>query len=158
MTVAALAISSAGLVVSLVVLGLTISTFRRGRERSHVDWQALRHGGPGTFEVTNIGSDPAYDVAVEAWTAHEEPVTVTAKLLGRGESVVLTLPHREENGPDPVQLLGDLAPRLPGDHVSEMFAQQRDEMRQSMIESQVDVEVVWRSKRGTWSDKHFRTG
>ncbi len=154
---AALVVGTAGLAVSLTVLGYAIRIDRRARERSHVDWQVDRTG-PGEFTLTNIGSDTAYEVSVEAWTEHEL-VKASATKVERGGTITVTLPHRAANGPAAVELMTDVMPTPPpNDAFGMALRRQSEDIRRAQIESQVSVEVVWRSRRGVWADQHMKTG
>ena len=131
-----------------------------GTERSVVEWE-VRKLSDGTFEVGNIGQDPAHEVTVEMWTPDEiarQTADVVPPVPAEGSALRLVLPQRETNGPDEPEGMPKPFPRPPGfpvpDDTLEMFAR----LRNDAIGWQVEVRVAWRSARHRWSTWEDQTG
>lgn len=170
------------LAVAVLTLGVAavgswyaFASDRRNSERSDVQWQVSRKS-QGVFRVLNVGNDPAYEVRAEAWDKYDLE-SKTADKLERFEDLTITLPTRAEIGPDETDVPTPLTLSLPEEPPTDMpdflrpppthpiieqmrdnARQQHEELVRSTQQTQVSVKVVWRSKRGRWSDWTSRTG
>ncbi|MEX3609730.1 hypothetical protein VVR12_01620 [Rothia sp. LK2588] len=150
------------------------------RERSDVEWTIYKKSS-GLFLVTNTGTDIAYKVTVEAWTASEKPQTSKKKKVTPKSYVKVFLPYREEHGPAPVKVPPLITPMVddtpPSAKPSTIFStpdldvgwQFRRSLREiaeasvkDRIESeqstQVSIKVVWRTRLGVWKTREMTTG
>lgn len=170
-----LAVSGLTLAVAAVGSWFAYTSDRRNSERSDVQWQVERVS-EGVFRAVNVGSDPAYEVTMEAWDKFDL-VSENGNMIERFNDLTITLPTRKKAGPEPTGVPKPLTLSLPEESVGDvpdflrpppthpLIAQLRDNTREQYedmirdaVKKQVTVKVVWRSKRGRWSEWKGYTG
>ncbi|KIU15021.1 hypothetical protein [Mycolicibacterium llatzerense] len=179
-TIAAAVLAGLSLIAAIVI-GVRAERIAKkntilATERSIVKWQVERKtpDTPGVFRVMNVGRDVAYEVTVEAWDSHDYATETVGSLLpytlnGTVEYAEITLAHRSSIGPDmdaaregvpiPIAVPRPFAgaPSFIGDLIAASDSSYED-MVNTNVRMQVQVEVSWRSKGGRWSTESIQTG